>query len=326
VNVKRVLVTGATGFIGHEVSRQLSARGLRPRLTVRRPIRGMLLKSLDAELKQGDLRSRESADRLVAGVDTIIHLGAMATFESYRKVRPSIVDGSLNLMRAAVDAGVERFVYGGSLLVYGDQERPIDQKTPPDPRSGYGTAKLEAEGAMAEMAEAAGIRFSSLRLPHVYGAESLLFFQIRQGQVLFPGEGGNPFAHLHVADAARALIRAAEKDLSGIHVIADNLSCTWNDFFDTTQRFYPKLKVIHFPKWLALAGTWIIQTLLRGKKTPNKYSTGAVVSWNLRLPVVPHTLSDLLQLDPVYPSVAEGIPQVLDDCIAFTWRPSNMDP
>ena len=53
----RVLVTGATGFIGIEVSRQLAARGLRPRLMVRRPLRGMLLKHLDVEIMQADLGS-----------------------------------------------------------------------------------------------------------------------------------------------------------------------------------------------------------------------------------------------------------------------------
>ena len=132
--MKKILVTGATGFIGYEVSKLLSLQGFQPRLMVRRPIRGMLLKSLDAELKQGDLSRPQSIQRLVAGIDTVIHLGAMATFESYRKVRSSIVDGSVNLMRAAIDAGVEHFVYGGSLLVYGDQTKPISQDTRPQPQ------------------------------------------------------------------------------------------------------------------------------------------------------------------------------------------------
>lgn len=88
--MKKILVTGATGFIGFEVSSQLSRQGFRPRLMVRRPIRGMLLKSLDAELMQGDLKRPVSLQRLVRDIDTVIHPGAMATFESYHKVRSSI--------------------------------------------------------------------------------------------------------------------------------------------------------------------------------------------------------------------------------------------
>jgi nucleoside-diphosphate-sugar epimerase len=78
----------------------------------------MLLKSLDAELKQGDPSRPQSIQRLIAGVDTVIHLGAMATFESYSKVRSSIVDGSVNLMRAEIDAGVEKFVFGRLYCIY----------------------------------------------------------------------------------------------------------------------------------------------------------------------------------------------------------------
>ena len=48
--MKKVLVTGTTGFIAIEVSRQLSGRGLKPRLMVRRPLRGIMLKNLDVEI------------------------------------------------------------------------------------------------------------------------------------------------------------------------------------------------------------------------------------------------------------------------------------
>jgi dihydroflavonol-4-reductase len=323
--MKKILVTGATGFIGYEVSKQLSQTGHCPRLMVRRPIRGMLLRSLDAEFMQGDLSRPQSLKRLIKDVDTVIHLGAMATFESYRKVRSSIVDGSVNLMKAAIEEGVARFVYGGSMLIYDDQIKPIDQSTSPSPRSGYGRAKLEAENLMAEMAGNAGIHFNSIRLPHVYGAMSLLFHQIRQGFIFFPGKGDNLFGHLHVSDAARALIKAADSSRHGANIIADNLSCTWNDLFEITRSFYPKLKVIYIPKWFALLATGIIENLLRFKKTPNRYSTDAVSSWNLKLPVEPHTLSTVLDLEPKYPTISDGIPEVLDDCIAFTWRCSNYD-
>ena len=74
-NTGKILITGATGFIGYEVAKQLAHKGYTPRLMVRRPLRGFLLKSLDAELMQGDLGQPRSLKRILEGIDTVIHLG-----------------------------------------------------------------------------------------------------------------------------------------------------------------------------------------------------------------------------------------------------------
>jgi nucleoside-diphosphate-sugar epimerase len=323
--MEKVLVTGATGFIGFEVARQLAELGIRPRLLVRRPFRGLILKSLDADLMQGDLMQPESLRRAVEGVDTVIHLGALAAFISYRLVRPSIVEGSRNLMRAACSAGVKQVVYGGSLLVYGDQTASIDQVTPPAPASGYGRAKLETEQMMQAMAREAGMGFASLRLPHTYGARSLFFEEARKDRIIFPGSGANRYAHMSVVDAARALIHAAESELGGVMVVADNLACTWNEFFDAVQTYYPRLKVTRIPKALALLGTGLLDLACMAIRRPNLYSVGAVRSWNLNQPVEPGTLPKLLGIQPLYPTIKEGIPAVLDEAIAFCWRHSMKD-
>ena len=323
--MKKVLVTGATGFIGIEVSRQLAERGLQPRLMVRRPVRGLMLRHLDAEIMQADIRSPESLRRILKGVDTVIHLGARAAFEPYPRLYPSIVKGSLNLMQAAVEARVKSFVYGGSLLVYGDTAQPIDQETETSPMSGYGRAKLEAELRLEELAVKTGITFVSLRLPHVYGAHSLLFDQVRHGKVYFPGSGNNRFAHLHVVDAARALIQAAENGQPGIWAVADELSCTWNEYFETLKTYYPRLRVMHIPQMLSYLGTRILDVLFRLTAQTNPYPSGAIACWNLRLPVIPGTIKKTVGLNLKFPNVHDGIPAVLDDSISFYWLPSNLD-
>ena len=323
--MQKVLVTGATGFIGIEVSRQLTARGMRPRLMVRRPVRGLMLRNLEAEIMQADIRSPESLDRILEGIDTVIHLGARAAFEPYPRLYPSIVTGSVNLMQAASKARVKNFVFGGSLLVYGDADQPMDQETQPAPMSGYGRAKLEAEQHLAELANAADICFVSLHLPHVYGAHSLLFDQVRHGKVYFPGKGDNSFAHIHVYDAARALIQAAEGDRSGVWVVADDLSCTWNDFFETVQTYYPRLRVTHIPRTVSFVGTRILDILFGLTAQANPYPSGAISCWNLRLPVVPGTMNQAIGVAPKFPTIHEGIPDVLDDSISFYWLPSNLD-
>lgn len=319
------MVTGATGFIGIEVSRQLAEHGLQPRLMVRRPVRGLMLRHLDAEIMQADIRSPESLRRILQGVDTVIHLGARAAFEPYPRLYPSIVKGSLNLMQAAIEARVRTFVYGGSLLVYGDTAQPIDHATAAAPMSGYGRAKLEAELRLEKLASKAGVNFVSLRLPHVYGAHSLLFDQVRHGKVYFPGSGNNPFAHLHVIDAARALIQAAENGRPGIWAVADELSCTWNEYFETLQTYYPRLRVTHIPRSLSYLGTRILDIVFRLTAQTNPYPSGAISCWNLRLPVVAGTMGKAVGLGLKFPTIHDGIPAVLDDSISFYWLPSNLD-
>ena len=323
--MQKVLVTGSTGFIGIEVSRQLAARGMRPRLMVRRPVRGLMLRNLDAAIMQADIRSPKSLRRILNGIDTVIHLGARAAFEPYPRLYQSIVKGSLNLMQAAIEAGVGTFVYGGSLMVYADSPEPIDQKTDSSPMSGYGRAKLEAELRLEKMALEAGICFVSLRLPHVYGAHSLLFDQVRHGKVYFPGGGDNLFAHLHVFDAARALIRAAERCRQGIWVVADELSCTWNEYFETVKTYFPRLRVMHIPQKLSFVGAKVLDVAFGLTGRANPYPSGAVSCWNLRLPVVAGTLYQTVGLKPEFPTIHQGIPAVLDDSISFYWLPSNLD-
>ena len=324
--MRKFLVSGATGFIGIEVSKQLASAGQFPRLMVRRPLRGIMLRGLEAEIVQADLESPRSLKRALRGVDTVIHLGAHAAFVGHRELFPSIVKGSVNIMRAAIQAGVEHFVYAGSLLVYPGGPRPIDQHTPARPRCSYGQTKHQAEVDLQRMARQSDMRFVSLRLPHVYGAYSLLFDQIRRGRIIFPGSGANHFAHLHVHDAARALIQAASAALAGVYVIGDDHPCSWNTFFQTVQCYYPRLRVVHLPRPLAFIGACLLERLYKTMAQPNPWPRRAVDSWNLNLPVIAGTVKSVLAMDLLYPSIEDGLPAALDEALPIFWRPSNLDP
>jgi nucleoside-diphosphate-sugar epimerase len=317
----RVLVTGATGFIGYEVARQLAEAGKQPRLAVRRPLRGSLVNRLPAEIVAADLTSPTSLARAAEGMDAVIHLGARAAFESYARLRPTIVEGTRALVRAAAGAGVRRFVYTSSLFVYPSLKDPIGRGTKADPCLDYGRAKLEAEAILAEESARSGISSAAIRLPHVYGARDLFFSQLSRGRgrIAVPGLGANRFSHLHVADAARALIAAAEADLTGAWPVADRQPTTWHDFFAVLREHYPRCRVVSVPSWLARAGATILRPVLRLRRRPSLMTSGTVVGWNLNLEVEPDCLWAEIGLEPRYPSIAEGIPAVLDDCVAFRW-------
>jgi len=318
--MKEVLVTGATGFIGFEVAQQLCQRGLRPRLMVRRPSRGALFASLPADLVHGDLSRPATLARAVDGVDTVIHLGARATFEPYSRLRKINVDGTEDLMRAAVEAGVESFVFASSMFVYGSVDAPITGDTEPTPVLGYGRAKLEAEGKLRSLADGTGIRLASLRLPHVYGPQSLLFHQIRSGLVVFPGSMKNEFSHLHVEDAARALIAAAEQRWTGQSIVSDYASESWVEFFGVMRAFYSRFHLLRIPAWVGHLGAAALSPLLRLRGGPTMYTRDTIRGFNLNLPSTPGLLWTDLGLEPRHTTIQEGIPAALDGFLHFRWR------
>ncbi len=314
----RVLVTGATGFLGYEVARQLAERGLRPRLMVRRPERGRLLSKLDAELVHGDLARPASLERAMDGIDTVLHLAARATFERYERVRPTIVEGSRALMDAARKAGTQRFVYASSLLVYGGGDHTIDAATTAHPRVDYGVAKLEAEAALRRQAPDS-MRLGIVRLPHVYGARSFLFNQLKRGFVLFPGSGRNLYSHLHVEDAGRLLIEIAARGWTGTSPVGDDRPSSWSDFFGVLREHYPSFRLVRLPAPVALSGAAVLETFSRLRSRPTLHTSDTVRGWLLDLPVEAGLLWKELGLDPKHRTIDAGLPASLDAAVAFRW-------
>lgn len=323
--MNKVLVTGATGFIGMELIRELALEGVTPRVLIRRPHRAALLNSYDVEPFQGDLTVPATLERAVEGVDTVIHLGGRASFESYRRLRPTIVEGTLHLARAAAEAGVEQFVFGSSLFVYGDQTRLIDRETPAVPRMGYGRAKLEAEEGIQEIGSATGMSVAALRLPHVYGPQSILFRQIRSGLAVFPGRLSNRCGQLHVTDAARIVSKVAEKRWSGTSPVTDNSPVTWAEYFDLLRSMYPYFKLVTLPRSLSRVGAALLEPILSRRSRPTLYTRDTVVGFNLNVPVQPGLVWKEVGADPVHASIYEGIPAALDGYVHFRWRHPILD-
>ena len=306
----KLLVTGASGFIGQEVSHQLAFGGYRPRLMIRQAGDDCEICHLDADFVLADLRDRNSLRQAVKGVDGIIHLGARATFESYETLKPSILDGSLALMKAGIAAGVRRFVYSSSLLVYGGESSRVTADTPVNPVLDYGRIKVDAEKQLSEIAASAGVSFAALRLPHVYGARDLYFRQLQAGRLILPGLGKNIYTHLHVADAAAAIIACAEQAYSGILPFGDQLPSTWATFLKVARQHYPNARVYPVPRWLALLTTALLTPFRRIRPNPGLETPGAVRTYNFNLAVDRDLLWKDLGLAPVYPTIYEGIPAV----------------
>jgi dihydroflavonol-4-reductase len=109
----KTLVTGATGFLGSHVARQLAGRGRQVRVLVRPSSDTRALEGLEAERFTGDLRDAASLDRALAGVTCVFHVAADYRLwaRNPREIYESNVTGTQNLLEAARRAGVEKFVY-----------------------------------------------------------------------------------------------------------------------------------------------------------------------------------------------------------------------
>ncbi len=171
----RVLVTGANGFIGPGLCRELKDAGYE----VTGTIRGQ--RSLDDDLfdpvATGDIGPDTDWKEALKGATLVVHLAgrahvlnerAPAAMALYRRVN---VEGTKCLAEAAAAGGVRRFVFLSSISVYGEStsERPLTETGAPSPKNPYGISKWEAEQALAECTARTGLEVVILRPPLVYG-------------------------------------------------------------------------------------------------------------------------------------------------------------
>lgn len=171
----RVLVTGGAGFIGSHIVERLLQDGYRVRVldNFSTGYRDNL-PSTGVELIDGDIRHLDTVFRAVEGMDVVLHQAALGS------VPRSIADplathevnttGTLNLLIAARDTGVKRFIYASSSSVYGNtQHLPKEESMPPQPLSPYALSKLAGEAYCNLFHQLYGLSTISLRYFNVFG-------------------------------------------------------------------------------------------------------------------------------------------------------------
>src|ERR1700751_3329695 len=109
----KILVTGAAGFVGSHLTRQLVALGAAVRVLLRPSSNNRAIADLPLEYVTGDLRDAASLDRAMAGVQRVYHVAADYRLWAKRKqdIYDSNVGGTKNLLAAAKRAGVEKLIY-----------------------------------------------------------------------------------------------------------------------------------------------------------------------------------------------------------------------
>ena len=269
-------VTGATGFLGSHVARQLLTRGAKLRLLVRATSRLDNIADLAAERVTGDLRDPDSLRAGMAGCEFVFHVAADYRLwardrnELYR----SNVEGTRNILQAARDSGVRRVIYTSSVATmgFGNDGRLTDENSPvalADMIGDYKRSKFMAEQLVLEAARGGQdvvmvnptTPVGERDIKPTPSGEIIVDFLRRK----FPAYVDTGLNLVDVVDCAEGHLLAMEKARSGERYILGGENLTLKQILDRlgaiTGLASPKLKL---PYAVALA-TGVVDTLFTGK-------------------------------------------------------------
>jgi glutamate carboxypeptidase len=215
----RIVVTGATGFIGrHFVERALAGGHevvalYRPGSPGGEAVAGKL-RARGAELHAGDIGDPDSLARAMLGADCVCHFAAAfreagVTDDYFRAVN---IAGTRHAVDAAASQGVRRFVMCGTAGIYGSRRPGItDESAPVNPVNIYEASKVEAEEAVRRQSSAHGIEYAILRPAVVYGPHDKRLFKMfsaaARGRFPLFGAGRGRRHMVYVGDVAEAALR-----------------------------------------------------------------------------------------------------------------------
>ncbi len=269
----RVLVTGASGFLGGFACEELRARGHAVTALVRRPGSA----PVGCEEVHGDLAGEPGALAEAVGAarpDCVLHLAAeIATQRDLAKVAAVNVVGTAHLLEACAAAGSPKVVFASTVVTGDAGGALLDEDSALPVETAYGRSKQEGE-RLLRASELPGV---VVRPSHVYGPGGWfatdLVTRLRQpGRFAVVGRGENWWDVVHVEDVARALCDAAESAPAGatFHV-ADDAPIRLADFVATVAKSLGLGAPRHVPVWLArlVAGDGEVAAATRSARSSN---------------------------------------------------------
>jgi len=210
-----VLITGGSGYFGSLLRDRLKSRGSAVRVF---DLADADDRPGDVAFVRGDIRNEAQVREACAGCDVVYHCVAQVPLAKDKHLFESVnVQGTENLLKSALAAGVRKVLYVSSSAVFGAPKiNPVTEQTPPSPAEAYGRAKLAGETLCADFAKQ-GLDVSVIRPRTIMGHGRLGIFQIlfewiRTGyNVPVLGRGDNIYQFVHADDLADACILAAAR-------------------------------------------------------------------------------------------------------------------
>ena len=270
-----VLVTGATGFIGSAVARELSEKGMRIRCLVRETSSMKNLDGLYVEIAHGDIGDIGSVQRAMKGCDRVYHLAAV--YASWLP-DPGLMyraneEGTRNVLTACREAGVQKVVYCSSVAALGAHGKtPADESAQfnlNSTKDHYYISKYRAEQVTLEFART-GLPVVIVNPSSPIGVRDIaptptgaLIINLLKGK--FPGYVDGGINIIDVTDCARAIVSVMEKGQAGQKYILGNRNVSIKEYFDLIVKIAgqgrsPSLRI---PSPMAVCSGWVYQMLSR---------------------------------------------------------------
>ncbi len=256
----RVLVTGASGFVGGHVVQALRAHGLAVRCLVRPTSRLDFIQPTAAELFIGDVTDATTLEPALSGIDAVVHCAGVTQAPSRSEYFRINEGGSRNLFVACSRRKnqISRIVHISSLAALGPtrDDRPLTEASPPHPVNDYGESKLAsqrlAESFMRELP------IGVMMPPAVYGPRDdgfLIFFKlVKRGFMLLIGREARHLSLIYVKDLAEAVVAVLcnEQAAGKAYFVEDGCTQSWTSVGEAIgQALNRKPKTICLPIPLA---------------------------------------------------------------------------
>lgn len=264
--MKKIMITGATGFVGSHLVETLQKKGFEKISIFTRRKTELIdsFKKNGAEIFQGTFDDEEILNRALSGADTVIHVAAATK----GLTREDYVKSNVNFTRAIVEKmnSDQKMIHISSLAAAGPStmESPVDESMPDNPLTWYGETKLLSEKEVEKHSKKNGFSRTTIRPCIVYGPRERDIFEyfklINKGFYLIMGTGKKRISLIYVKNLVDAIIKTAESEESNgeTYLASDDYSANWLDLGEEIKKALGKKRMLKLklPELLAYPVAW----------------------------------------------------------------------
>jgi len=267
---RRALVTGATGFIGTHLVKQMRREGYSVRVLARKTSNLTNLHDLGVEVFYGDVTEPRSLAGICKEIDYVIHLAAQTESGGVSKEQYDLTNfrGTMNVVEKAAANKVEKFIFISSIAAMGIRNLGmVSPATPCKPNTNYGRSKARAEESLIKKYNEIGFPVVIIRPPTVFGEGEHFNFlalcrQIRHGPYFIMGKGDSKIDFCQVENLVQAIMKSLVRGKPGeVYLIADGGPYTIQEVSETIGKVAGvRINPLHVPPWLAYLPAALVGT------------------------------------------------------------------